>query len=152
MKQRFHFLAMIIVMVALLAGTTNTRAADGIVSSTATDAFELDNTPEQASPIVVNDEIQWHGISVPGDIDWVSFPVQRGNVYWVEVTTLTSFDVAFSQEGDGLARRAGNSLLVMPRQDGRFSVAVRESHGQGAPDWLYQLRVVSMPSKCLFNQ
>jgi len=148
MQRKIHIIVMLAILMLGVSISINGVRAGGIVSSTATDAYENDNTPALASLLVVDDVAQWHSISIAGDIDWTYFPVQAGHVYRLTATTLSPFTVVFQWQGHALVRQSDDGLLIIPRETGNFYVGIRSADGQGAPDRVYllQLSDVSAPA------
>ncbi len=151
MQQKMRSVLTTALLMLLLSMTNIGTRAGGVVSSTATDAYENDNTPAQATRIVAGDAAQWHGISTAGDVDWVHFPIQAGQVYRLTATPLTSFAVAFQWQGNALVRQVNQTLVITARGDSDFYVAVQAVDGCGAPDRVYLLQLTDLPVRIEAN-
>jgi len=66
---------------------TNTHTVAISASPSAGDAYESDDTCEQAQPILTDGFVQVHNFHTLGDADWVSFQVISGTEYIIEALT-----------------------------------------------------------------
>jgi len=84
------------------------------------DAFEPDNTCDQAQPILPDGTVQHHNFHASADVDWVTFDVVSGTTYLIEVQVPVGSpaDVALELYG-----ACGN--LPLGGQDYAFAPGVR---------------------------
>lgn len=79
------------------------------------DAYEPDDTSDQARDIIVDFRPQTHGFLSPGDEDWVQFDAVTGENYTIEMNPLESCDIAIELYGvdSTSVRRSGESLTLL---------------------------------------
>lgn len=135
------------------SGTGIIHSVPPVTSSTVVDAFEEDNTPEDAQPIEVNGEAQLHLFGVLDDVDWVYFEAQAGVYYVIETsellgetdTVLSIFtaeeDPVLLAENDDFAGDRAARLIWQAPVDGRYLIQVREKAGRYGIDVGYRLSI-----------
>lgn len=117
-----------------------------------TDAFEPDNSADDAKPILVNGDPQTHDFHAPGDEDWVTFEAAAETAYVIETsnlgtsgdTVMTLFDANGAQllsDDDGGEGRASKIEWTAPA-NGTVFVQVRHFlASQSGPETEYTIAV-----------
>lgn len=118
------------------------------------DAYEPDDTPEQASLIVPGDDPQLHNFGQASDEDWIAFDGEAGARYLIRTldlgaesdTFIELFDAGGNSLGyddDGAGTIFGPSVLIFScGQDGRYFVKVRNwFHGNIGAGATYSIQV-----------
>ena len=127
-----------------------------IESSTGPDAYEPDNSPAEANPILTNGTMQSHTFHIPGDEDWVIFPATEGNEYIIETHNLgASADTYINlYDSNGVTILDGDDdggvgwcskIVWLALQTDNLYVRVTELGGGGGPvDYDYDLNVIEV--------
>jgi len=122
-----------------------TNAAPGVAGGPfcVPDAFEPDDTMEQATPFVVNGIPQTHGFAPCHEFDWAKFDAVAGTTYVIEtlrlgewydtILTLYGPDGTFIAENDDWADLDSRIVWTAPA-DGTYYVKVREYDSDCPPD------------------
>jgi len=165
-RKRMLVTALLMILILFVTSLTGVFADDGVTSgtgvihpvspvtsSTVVDAFEEDNTPEEAQPIEVNGEAQLHLFGVLDDVDWVYFEAQAGVYYVIETSGLTGetdtilalftgeeIPVLLAENDDFAGDRAARLIWRAP-MDGRYLVRVTEKSGRYGIEVGYQLSI-----------
>jgi len=153
--RRAGMLLIVFAIVSSVVVTVPVALADGpvLTSSMATDAYEVDDTPELATSIAPG-EVQWHNIGVAADEDWVSFPAQAGALYRVQVDMVDEvFPVDFLL-ADGAAvtlRTWGTTAYLLARADGPVTIGITATDGEGNGGRVYKLHVEKLEPVYVFD-
>ncbi len=134
------------------------HAVPPVTSSTAVDAFECDDVPEEAKPIEVDGDAQFHLFGVPGDVDWVSFEAEAGQYYLIATEDLlgdtdpvlalfTADEVPqLLAENDDFAGGKAARLIWQAPETGRYLVRVAEKENRFGINIGYRLFISASES------
>ncbi len=143
--------AIMMVLLSVLPALAQ-EPAPPVISGETVDAFEVDDTPGQAT--VVNEDIvkQIHNFGVQGDQDWIRFEACAGVRYTFKARPyLPGMDMSvslelFQQEGTGYRMIAkgeqmpGETVLTfVPAVNSVFFLRMTESDGKSGPDYAYTI-------------
>jgi len=124
-------------------------------SAEVTDAYEPDDTPEQASQLQVDLWPQAHNFGHPGDQDWVFFHAQAGKVYVMTTSDLgpKADTVLALYAPDGLRRLCTNDdawpgsrssrIVWLAPDDAVYFLRVREAQRRYGLEASYHLQVTT---------
>jgi hypothetical protein len=125
------------------------------------DAFEPDDTMDQASPIEIDGPAQTHNLKPPDDRDYLSFEVSAGTRYTVETgnlgadcdTFLTLYDedgIELTHDDDGGEEELASRVSWTAQQGGVFFAEVRafDEEAEGVDTeydvWVSESEVVAL--------
>lgn len=121
------------------------------------DAYEPDNTWQQASPLAVGEE-QRHSLDPDGDQDWLVFQAASGSTYEIVVfdpgAALDSYLELFDQDGESLIienddcsdPQYASCLSFTPTADGSYFIRVSDYDWAGGPSgYEYTIRLGTLP-------
>ena len=119
------------------------------------DAFEPDDTPDQAAGLVPSSPPTEHTFHTAGDVDWVSLTVDTPGYYLLRATAVESIQVTLAMYApDGVtllaeaAPEPGSRTTHLPWQaaaPGRYFVRAREPNGLGGAGASYVLTALALP-------
>jgi hypothetical protein len=69
-------------------GKTGTSNSFDVSSSSSSDPYEPDDTPDEAKQIPTDGTIQTHNFGTQGDVDWIKFNAVEGQTYIIETLNL----------------------------------------------------------------
>jgi hypothetical protein len=120
----------------------------GIMPAEIADRFEPDDSPQDAKPLPLDDQLQLHSIHHGGDVDWVSFDLDAGDIIRVYTvspecdTYLTLYApdgrTALREDDDGGFYR-DSELQFRVQADGTYYAQVRSFFADEGTCASYQL-------------
>ncbi len=113
------------------------------------DAYEPDDTPAQASDIVMDDVPQAHTFHSAGDLDWARFPATGGDSYEIETMPVGASDTILAVIAPGAStplatdddggEGKGSRLVWQAPASNVFYIQIREKNGAGGAGYAYSL-------------
>ena len=110
------------------------------------DAYETDDTSDQANLIFINDEVQRHNFHDAGDVDWLMFYGVEGESYTVEASNMeTRCDVMikpYCPDGDGMKEPTSGTRTWKCDEEGMYYAKLTNANSDHfGEDTGYDLKV-----------